>query len=80
MNYDIDNDARWFSEHQDELIQKYDGKTIAVRNGRVLAVGLNIPDLASKVDLPVGEYLIQTCLPEEQANTVHIYTPGLVSV
>jgi hypothetical protein len=79
MNYDIDEDARWFSTHRDELAQKYNGKTIAVRNGVVLAVGFDIADLASKVDLPVGEYLIQTCLFGRQTNTVHIYTPGLVT-
>jgi len=79
MSYDIDKDAEWYSEHQDELLQKYDGKIIAVRNGAVLAAGIDVADLASRVDLPVGEYLIQTCLFGNQANTVHIYTPGLVS-
>ena len=80
MDYDIDNDIKWYSEHQDEMVKKYEGKTIAVRNGVVMAVGCDTADLASKVDLLVGEYLIQTCLHGAQANTVHIYTPGLVAV
>ena len=78
MNYDIDNDIKWYSENQDEMVKKYEGKTIAVRDGIVLAAGINVADLASRVDLPIGEYLIQTCFPGSQANTVHIYTPDVL--
>ena len=80
MNYSIDEDIKWYAEHEAEMVLKYNGKMIAVRNGVVLATGEDIADLASRVDLPIGAYLIQTCLGGMQGNTVHIYTPGVVAV
>ena len=32
MDYNIDDDIKWYSEYQDELVKKYEGKTIAIRN------------------------------------------------
>ena len=38
MSYDIDSDINWFKDHEDELVKRYDGKTIAIRNGEVLTL------------------------------------------
>lgn len=80
MPYDIDADFEWFLTHQDELVEKYRGRTLAIRNGEVLGDFSSEDDLLDSVSLPIGEYMIQLCEPGDRAYTTHIYTPGVVTV
>ncbi|MDR1613522.1 MAG: hypothetical protein LBT97_12190 [Planctomycetota bacterium] len=78
MAYDMDRDFEWFIAHQDELVKRYNGKTLAIREGKVLGAFDNAVAAVNGVDLDMGEYLVQLCIPGADAYTVDIYTPGLV--
>lgn len=78
MPYDIDADFQWFLDNQEKLVKRHNGMMLGIRNGEVLGAAPTIEELAVKVGLPIGEYLIQLCIPGEDAYTTHIYTPGMV--
>ncbi len=75
MAYDINADFRWFKEHQDELVEQYDGKTLAIRNCVVLGAHDSLEDAVDNTPLPLGEYMVQLCIPGKEAYTVRIHTP-----
>ena len=79
-SYTIDRDVEWFERNNEDLVRRYDGKFLAVRNGEVLAVGDDAADAAVKAGLPTGECLIRLCTLNKNARTLSIYTPGLVCV
>lgn len=80
MAYDMDRDFKWFIEHQDELVKKYNGKTLAIRNGVVLGAFDSPVDAVNGVEYEMGEYLIQLCIPGEEAYSITIHTPGIVMI
>jgi hypothetical protein len=80
MVYDLHADFEWFIKHQDALLKKYNGKTLAIRNGMVLGAFASAADAVNGIDLELGEYLIQRCIPGKEAYSLTIGTPGLVLV
>ncbi|MBD3559018.1 hypothetical protein H6S82_09125 [Planktothrix sp. FACHB-1355] len=41
----LEKDNQWLADHYDDLIQKYPGKTVAIENGEVVAVGNDYGDV-----------------------------------
>lgn len=74
MSYNLDADFQWFLDNQKDLVAKYDGMMLAIQNGKVLGAARTIEELAGKVGLPMGEYLIQLCIPGKDAYTVKIHS------
>ncbi len=80
MTYDVDADFQWFLDHQGELVEKYRGRTLAIRNSEVIGDFASEDELLDNITLPIGEYMIQLCEPGERAYTTSIYTPDVVTV
>jgi len=78
--YDIGADIAWFNEHVHDLMAKYGGKMLAIRDGAILAVGTTLADVAGKAGRPLGEYLIRRCVEGAGAHTVRVHTPRAASV
>lgn len=76
--YDMKADFEWFKTHQDELVEKYNGKYLAIQNRVVLGAYDSAAETVSKTDLPMGQYLVQRCIPGKKAYTVRIHTPGVM--
>lgn len=79
MEYDMDTDFQWFLDNQDALVKRYNGMMLGIRNKKVLGAARNIEELAMQVGLPIGDYLIQLCIPGKDAYTIKIHTPGMVT-
>ena len=80
MSYDIRVDIAWFNEHVHELMSRYAGKMLAIRDGEVLAVGDTAAEAVTKSGRPTGECLIRRCAEGKAAHTVHIRSPRAVYV
>lgn len=66
-----DSDFAWLVEKGPELFQKYRGKWIAVRQGKVIGVGDTATEAACQADLqaPDGDYILEAI--EADADTVY---------
>ena len=76
--YSIDADIEWFNANVDRLKKRYNGKTLAVRNRKVIAVNDQfagtITKVTKKTGLAIGDYMVSECPPEP----VSIYTPWMI--
>lgn len=72
MKYDGKADFMWFIEHHDELVQKHNGKVLAIRNREILgAYDTEAEALAvTRKTYPLGEFIIQLCTPGSEAYTI----------
>jgi hypothetical protein len=61
----LDTEFTYFTDHQDELVAKYNGKFIVIAGTDVLgAFDTELEAyLATKKDREVGTFLIQHCVP-----------------
>ncbi len=71
----------FYRTNQDEMVAKYDGKVIAIKNGVVL--GVFESDLAAVTEVqkshPLGTFLVQGVSVGNEAYTVTIVSPGVVA-
>ena len=71
----------FYRANQDELVAKYDGKVIAIKDGVVL--GVFESDLAAVTEVQkthaLGTFLVQRVSPGEEAYTMTINSPGVVA-
>lgn len=67
----LDDEFKYYLDHQDELVQKYEGKYLVIKNQQVQgAFDKEIDaykDASEKHEL--GTFLIQLCLPGEASHT-----------
>jgi outer membrane lipoprotein-sorting protein len=65
----LEKDFRFYIEHQDEMVEKYDGKTIVIKDGVVL--GAYDSELAAvtetKLSHELGTFLVQRVSPGDAA-------------
>lgn len=68
---DLEKEFDYYIEHQDELVKKYNGKYIVLKDGNVLGVYDNeleaIEQTAKKHEL--GAFLVQKCEPGSESYT-----------
>lgn len=64
-------DFAWLMEHGEEIVEKYAGKWIAVRDGEVIGVGDTAVEAAEQADkqAPEGDYILEAV----EANADVIY-------
>lgn len=57
----LTNDVSWLAEHGPEIQDKYRGKWIAVRDGKVVGVGETAPEAVAQAeaDDPNAEFVLQ---------------------
>lgn len=65
------DEFQYFLAHQDELVQKYRGKVLVIKNQQVIGVYDSDADAyyAAKAEHELGTFLIQRCDPGPEAYT-----------
>lgn len=66
----LDKEFKYFKDHQSELVLKYRGKFIVIKNNSVIGVYESDENAYNKIkkDHKLGTFLIQHCLPGENAH------------
>lgn len=74
-------ELEFFKAHQDELVEKYNGKVLVLIGQSVVGVFDSYLQayLEAQKEHPLGTFMLQLCEPGEDAYTVTITTPGLFS-
>lgn len=69
MTNSLDKEFRYYIEHQDEMVEKYNGKIIVIKDGVVL--GAFDDELAAvtetKISQELGTFLVQKVSPGDAA-------------
>lgn len=67
----LENEFKYYLEHQDELVVKYSGKIIAIKGGEVLGAYDSEPEAIKALSKSheLGTYLLQRCLPGKDSYT-----------
>jgi len=82
MNKILEAEFQWYLDHQDELVAKYNGRVLVIKDGAVIG------DYDSEVEAvfatekkyPLGTFLVQRCTPGSEAYTVTVFNVRLASV
>ena len=71
----------FYRANQAEMVSKYDGKVIAIKDGEVLGVFESDLSAVSEVQKthPLGTFLVQRVSAGEEAYTMTINSPGVVA-
>ena len=66
---DLKREFHYYLEHQDELVEKYDGKVIAIKDGQVLGAFDSDIEAIREIskEHEVGTFLVQLCTPGSDA-------------
>jgi len=75
------DEFEYFKAHQDELVDKYKGKFVVIKNAEVLGA---YDDLANAIHVTakshqMGTFLVQKCEAGPECYTVTYCTPGLAA-
>ncbi|MBI5021946.1 MAG: hypothetical protein HZB59_10975 [Ignavibacteriales bacterium] len=72
----LEKEFKYYKDHQNELIEKYDGKFIVIRCERV--VGAYDTELeaynTAKKEFEIGSFLIQRCSPGKNSYTQRFHS------
>jgi len=63
----FEQNAEWFSENYSEILEKYEGKTVAVKDQRIVAVKATLNEVLKEFELrkeDIGSIYIAT-IPEK---------------
>lgn len=65
---------QWYLVNQDSLVELYDGKILVIKDFAVVGVFDNVSDahFVSEERYGLGNFLIQSCSPGDDAYTVHV--------
>ena len=81
MNDELKRAFEFYLANQDEMVEKYCGKVIAIKNGKVL--GAYEDELAAinetKKTHELGTFIVQRVSEGDEAYTVTIHSPGVPS-
>jgi hypothetical protein len=71
----LEKEFQFYLDHQDELVEKYNGNFIAIKNGKVIGVFDSQLDAVEELskEHELGTFLIQRCEPGEEAYTHTIH-------
>jgi len=76
----LEKEFKYYLDHQDELVQKYNGRVIVIAGESVVGDYKDDEDayFDSKEKYELGTFLIQKCTPGDEAYTRHFYTPRVI--
>ena len=82
MAYDGADDFHWYLKHQQELVKKYTGRALVIRNHEVIGNYASEDEALDETlkRFEMGEFIVQFCSPGPDAYSVHIYTPGTIAI
>jgi hypothetical protein len=75
------DELKFFKDNQEELVKKYDGKTLVIKNNEVVGIYSTPMDAYkdASTKFALGSFMIQTCKPGPDAYTVTISTLGTIT-
>lgn len=80
MSSELRREFEFYLAHQEEMVEQYDGRVIALKGGRVL--GVYDSELAAVTELQkshaLGTFLVQRVTPGDSAYTQTFYSPRAV--
>jgi hypothetical protein len=80
MSSELTREFKFYLAHQEEMVEQYDGRVIALKGGRVL--GVYDSELAAVTELQkshaLGTFLVQRVTPGDSAYTQTFYSPRAV--
>jgi len=76
MNKPLEDDFKYYLEHQDEFVEQYDGRVLVIKNHKVLGdydSEFEAVEETSKTE-ELGTFLVQKCEPGEDAYTATFHS------
>jgi len=71
MKSQLDKEFQWYLNHQEELVEKYNGRFIVIKENEVIGdydkIGDAVRETAKKHEM--GTFLVQKCSPGDQDYT-----------
>lgn len=73
----LETEFQYFLDHQDELVKKYKGKFIVIKDNKVIGAYDTFVDAyfltqTQEQGAKLGTFLIQECLPGEECYTTYV--------
>lgn len=71
MNNQLKSEFQYYLDHQDELVEKYNGKVLVIKGQKVIGVydsDLQAVEQTIK-EYPLGTFLVQKCEPGQESYT-----------
>jgi len=67
----LEKDFQYYKDHQDELVKKYNGKFIVIKNQEVIGAYATELEAYNQtlIDHELGSFLIQYCSPGDESYT-----------
>jgi hypothetical protein len=80
--YDGRDDFHWYLDNQNDLVERYNGKTLVIRNRTVIGGYADEKEALRQAlkHFRMGEFIVQLCTLGPDAYTEHIYTSGVTAV
>ena len=73
----LEREFYWYLEHQDELVERFNGRVLAIKNGRV--IGDFDSELEAVIEVSkseeLGTFMVQKCTPGTDAYTMTFHSP-----
>jgi len=75
-SYIMEKDFDFYLEHQEELVKKYNGKYVVIKNGEILGAYSSDIEAIEKTskDHELGTFLVQYCNPGTDSYTAQFYS------
>ena len=72
----LEKEFQYYVNHQDELVRKYNGKILVIKDQKVIGVFENEIDAIQAVskDHEIGTFLVHRCEPGEQNYTMSFHS------
>jgi hypothetical protein len=72
----LDKEFKYYIEHQEDLVKKYNGKYIVIKNNSILGAYDSEAEAYNKTIKyhKLGTFLIQHCLPGQESHTVTFHS------
>ena len=76
----LEKEFEYYVEHQDELVKKFNGKVLVIKDLKVIGVFENEIEAinATSVNNKIGTFLVHRCEPGEQNYTMTFHSRVLV--
>ena len=77
----LEREFEYFLNHQDELVERFRGKVIAIKNDCILGAFESIAEAVHETSRkhPLGTFLVQKCEPGREAYTQTFHSRVMVA-
>jgi len=79
MSKPLEKEFKYYLKNQDELVKKYKGKVIVIKNEKVIGVYDSEAEAVQETSKnePLGTFLVQKCTPGKKDYTVTYHSKSL---